>query len=79
MSYLTITEVGSSASGKTGVWIVRSRSGKLGTIRWFPRWRQYAFFPIEDTIYNAECLAEIGAFCMSATQEHRRARREVSV
>ena len=33
----------------------------LGTIRWFGRWRQYAFFPADGTIFNPECLRDICA------------------
>ena len=32
---------------------------KLGIIKWFSRWRQYCFFPVEGTIYNKDCLREI--------------------
>ena len=31
----------------------------LGTIKWFGRWRQYAFFPADGTIFNPECLRDI--------------------
>ena len=32
---------------------------KLGSIRWFGKWRQYAFFPEKVTIFNIECLSDI--------------------
>ena len=31
----------------------------LGEIKWFGRWRQYAFFPESGTIFNSECLNDI--------------------
>lgn len=31
----------------------------LGTIKWYGKWRQYAFFPGIYTIFNAECLNDI--------------------
>jgi hypothetical protein len=31
----------------------------LGIIKWFGRWRQYAFFPDNGTVYNVECLNDI--------------------
>jgi len=32
---------------------------RLGIIKWFGRWRQYAFFPEDGTIFNVECLNDI--------------------
>jgi hypothetical protein len=50
-----------SAGRKTEVWRVYATRGSalLGTIKWFGRWRQYAFFPEPDTIFNPECLDAI--------------------
>ena len=31
----------------------------LGLIEWYPTWRQYTFFPCEDTVWNSGCLTEI--------------------
>ena len=41
-----------------GVWSKKS-GGILGEIKWFGRWRQYAFFPRPETIFNTECLNDI--------------------
>jgi len=32
---------------------------KLGIIKWYPRWRQYAFFPETGALFNKECLNDI--------------------
>lgn len=47
--------------GRTVRIIVTSKRhlGVLGEIKWFGRWRQYAFFPEEQTIWNPECLNDI--------------------
>lgn len=60
MSYLTFNAY-DSKSGKTKIVNVYSaqHGDKLGEIRWFGRWRQYAFFPAEGTIWNPQCLDEI--------------------
>ena len=57
--YLEFTTVERKA--KTDVISVESkRTGDiLGVIKWFGRWRQYAFFPKTDTIFNTECLNDI--------------------
>ncbi len=46
---------------KTKVIAVESKhSGTmLGEIKWFARWRQYAFFPGRETVFNVECLNDI--------------------
>jgi hypothetical protein len=35
---------------------------ELGIIKWHPAWRRYAFFPNEDTLYDADCLNEVETF-----------------
>jgi len=32
---------------------------RLGIIKWFGRWRQYAFLPENGTVFNVECLDNI--------------------
>lgn len=32
---------------------------KLGEIKWYGRWRQFAFFPVDETLYNVDCLIDI--------------------
>lgn len=51
-------ETADSASGKTRVVSVISvmHGDKLGEIRWFGRWRQYAFYPAPGSIWNPDCL-----------------------
>lgn len=60
-----------SATRKTDVWRVYSyRSGDLlGTIKWFGRWRQYAFFPEPETIWNNDCLASVESFIVDLKRE----------
>ncbi|MFL5954829.1 MAG: hypothetical protein ACJ76I_12055 [Gaiellaceae bacterium] len=50
-----------SAGRKTEVWhVCAARDGsRLGVIKWFGRWRQYAFFPEPGTVFNPECLDAI--------------------
>jgi len=73
--YIRFEHMGDSASGKTSEWDVLSiRRGlePLGTIRWFGRWRQYAFFPADDTLFNPECMEAISAFIRDRMKERQR-------
>ena len=43
--------------------VYAKRSGdRLGLIKWFGRWRQYAFFPKYETVFNVECLNDIQSY-----------------
>jgi len=35
----------------------------LGQVRYFTKWRTYAFFPLDNTVYDARCLFDIATFC----------------
>jgi len=39
--------------------ISKLHGNRLGIIKWFGRWRQYAFFPEFGTVFNIECLNDI--------------------
>jgi hypothetical protein len=74
MSWITIDEYGTSASGKTKRWVVRSTEGareELGTISWYPFWRKYAFFPQPLTTYEESCLRDIATFCEDETKKQK--------
>lgn len=42
---------------KTKVYSVKSVNGhvSLGIVSWFGKWRRYAFFPEENTIFDSNC------------------------
>ncbi len=50
---------------KTKVYSCRKNSDteiELGIVKWFGPWRQYCFYPSDDTIFNAGCLKDIQDF-----------------
>jgi len=57
---------------KTNVYEISSRlhGFKLGIIKWFPRWRQYSFFPESQTIYSYDCLEYISNFIKKLKEQH---------
>lgn len=77
--YLTF-EWRESVSRRTSQWIVRSRASgdMLGTIKWFGRWRCYAYFPKTEgeTVLNAECMRVLADFMHEQTQIHLARRRQ---
>jgi hypothetical protein len=34
----------------------------IGEIKWFGRWRQYAFFPATACVFSEGCMTEIATF-----------------
>lgn len=58
---------------RTEIWnVVGARNGVgLGELRWFARWRQYAFYPAPGTIFNPDCLRDIGLACGELTRRQR--------
>ncbi len=72
--WIRFSEPHSSKSGKTFVWTVIAIDGSvsLGEIRWLGRWRKYAFFPKNDTVFEKTCLRDIADFCEIALNSHKR-------
>ena len=59
---------------KTYKWFVIARKDDsvLGEIRWFGRWRQYAFFPIIGSAFNPDCMDHISEFIRSEMEARKR-------
>jgi hypothetical protein len=62
-----------SKGKKTKVILVISKSKDwvLGEIRWYGSWRQYAFFPYPETIWNTECMKDVQE-CIARLMAERR-------
>ena len=73
MSFIQFSDVGSSPSGKTRIYIVESKEEgfKLGYVKWHSAWRQYSFFPEAGTVLEKTCLRDIAEFCEEKTRKHR--------
>lgn len=73
-TYLVFRKEGESPSGKTEIHSVNSRSSGaiLGVIKWYGAWRQYCFFPANDTIFNRGCMEDIISY--SSKLSHARLR-----
>ena len=62
---------------KTDIWHVWSAPGSahLGTVKWYGRWRKYAFFPGMETLYEEDCLRDLAEFIESETLKQRNGRK----
>ena len=70
-SYIHFVPLGSSTSGLTKLWSVKSVAGvTLGTISWHAPWRRYCFTPATNTIFDANCLQEINNFLFQEMVKH---------
>jgi hypothetical protein len=78
-TWIEFIRVGNSESGKTTIWDILTTAGMgqdaIGEVKWFGPWRQYAFFPSPDTIYEKTCLSEIAAFCRELMEERKTLKR----
>ncbi len=63
---------------KTNVYhVLATYSGevRLGEIKWFGKWRRYAFFPASDTVYEPTCMRDISQFLDDLANERRMSRQ----
>ena len=66
--YFRIEKTGTSPSGKTDVLDAVDEfgdAGRLGQIRWYAPWRQYAFFPDVARLFTASCLVDLADALMA--------------
>lgn len=71
--YLVFRKEDVSASGKTEIHSVNSRSSgeTLGWIKWYGAWRQYCFFPEKSTIFNRGCMTDINKYITQLMKSHQ--------
>ena len=73
--YLSVREHAADRKLHTRLWTVLTNYGdELGTVQWFPLWRQYCLAP-RETEFNAGCLRDLTAFLERVNREHREAER----
>lgn len=66
---------GKGPERKTNIYEVLEKGdvrARLGEIRWFGRWRKYAFYPVEGTLYEETCMREIALFIQQETRLHNK-------
>lgn len=71
--YLEFNQLQTRPDMKTQIWAVTSAKygDPLGLIKWFGRWRQYAFYPEPGTIFNKDCMTDIAIFIHRLMQQRK--------
>lgn len=60
------------AKPKTQVYDVKTNNGEfLGQIMWFFRWRQYCFYPADDTVWSRGCLQQVLDFIQKLMDDRK--------
>jgi hypothetical protein len=44
----------------------------IGIIKWFSRWRQYCFFPVNETVWNINCLNDVNSVINMLADERKK-------
>lgn len=61
-------------STKTKVFFVwnKEKSTLIGEVRWYGPWRQYAFMPAQNTVWERQCLMDIARFINNLMVERKK-------
>lgn len=59
--HLLAEELSSRDHGRR-FYIVNNRKQALGTVRYFPDWKQYVFAPVDGSEFERQCLTDLAAF-----------------
>lgn len=76
MSFLEFKEI--PFQGNTKKYMVLNISGELiiGSIRFYPQWRRYVFFPETDTLFDSKCMNEITRFLEDLMEDRKHKLKE---
>lgn len=71
--WIRFTEVEHDHKRKTKQYAVVNKESTtiIGYVKWYGPWRQFAFFPDHNTVYETTCLADIGKFIKQLMLERR--------
>ena len=71
-SYITFKKI--EDKPKTSVFAILSKSNDdiLGIVKWYAPWRQYCFFPENDTLWNPSCMKDVREFILGLMSSRKR-------
>ena len=63
-------------SNESPYWFCTSKSSNypLGVVKWFPDWKQFCFFPEEETVFSTGCLNDVVDFVTQLNELHNKER-----
>lgn len=71
-SFLVFVDISKKFVRITKTFEVRNTSEEmLGWIAWKAGWRRYVFQPVNETVFDASCLAEIAGYLEKLMNERR--------
>ena len=72
--HMHFTEHPKDKKRKTSKWDITHNKGAfiLGEIKWHSPWRQYCFFPDDETLYSKGCLNDISNFIQQLMAERKK-------
>ena len=73
--YIRFVEGPSKPRTKTWWVVTQGEDIHLAWIGWFARWRKYAFWPKQNTVFEEVCLRDIAVFCETQTAKHKQKRK----
>jgi hypothetical protein len=63
---------------KTKNFAVYANSGSyLGRIKWYANWRQYCFFPSEESVFSKGCMNDINDFITKQMVKQKKASKTI--
>lgn len=63
MTRFILFQLSGKSGGKDAFAVVNKDSGAtLGTITWYPRWRQYVLQSAASTVWSVDCLQDVITF-----------------
>ena len=71
MKYIEIEEFSEKYRKPTYTVNTKKDHLSLGLIEYYPRWKQYCFFPLPKTVFSYECLQDITTFIIQKNKELR--------
>lgn len=59
---------------KTDNWFIYTKTDNflLGYIKWFNRWRCYAFYPEVETVFEKSCMQDITDFIVKLMDQRKK-------
>jgi hypothetical protein len=66
------SDVEDNLDKKTRTWVCLTlNKNMLGIVKWYSPWRQYCYYPWDNTLYSAGCLRDIADFLDSVKMERK--------